>query len=98
MARRLTYAEAESADSQLVAVGQLAVRGGQPLGAQAEGERLVRCVSVQEAVRRMEAYRGPRFGLEPGHAEHVIAVRVGEPDPDRPPAFGLQLVGDHSRF
>jgi hypothetical protein len=55
----VTDAEVESADAQLVAVGQLAVRGGQPLGAQAEGERLLRCVIVQRAVRRMQVDRAP---------------------------------------
>ncbi len=55
MARRVTDAEGESADSQLVAVGQVAVGGGQPLGAQAEGDRLVRCVIVQEAGRTPSA-------------------------------------------
>ena len=68
------------------------------LGAHSEGHRLVRRAVVQRAVRRMQVDRGPRVGLEPRDAEHVVDVRVGEPDPDGPHAFGLQLVGDHSRF
>src|SRR2546423_14988225 len=42
--------------------------------------------------------RGPRIGLEPWDAQHVVDVRVREPDPDRPDGFGLELVRDQARF
>src|SRR6266567_2265217 len=41
--------------------------------------------------------RGPRIGLEPRDAQHVVDVRVREPDPDRPHGFGLELVRDQAR-
>src|SRR5213083_704320 len=94
----VTDAERESPDPQLVAVGELAVGRRQRLGAHAEGEGLLRDVVVQRAVRRMQEDGDPGIGLEPRDAEHVVEVRVGEPDPDRPDALGLQLVGDQTCF
>src|SRR5207249_5107928 len=58
-------------------------------------------LSLRDALpifRLMETDRGPGLGLEPRHAEHVVDVRMGEPDPDRTDALGRQLVGDQPRF
>src|SRR5882762_8213071 len=98
MAWRVTDAEGESADAQLVAVGQFAVRRGERLGAHTEGDGLLGGVVVQHAVRRMQVDRGPRFGLEPRDAKHVVDVRVGEPDPHGRDPLGLQLVSDQARL
>src|ERR1041385_4030609 len=98
MAGGVTNAERESSDPQLLAVGQVPVGRRQRPGAHPEREGLLRDVIVQHAVRLMEVNRGPRLGLEPRHPEHVVDVRMGEPDPDRTNALGPQLVGDQPRF
>src|SRR5881296_1185206 len=92
----VTDADRESPHPQLVAVRELAVGRGQPFGAHAEGQGLLGDVIVQHAVRRMQADRGSSIGLEPWDAEDVVDVRVGEPNPDRPDALGLQLVSDQT--
>src|SRR6266540_1617175 len=72
--------EAETTDAQLVAMGERAVRRRQQWCGDPERRSLLRRRIVQRPVGRVEVDGSPGLLPHAIHAEHVIEVRVGEPD------------------
>src|SRR5207244_10778808 len=68
------------------------------LGAHAERQRLLADVIVEYAVRGMHVHGRLRVRLETGNAEHVIDMRVRQPDSDRLDPGGRKLVRDQAGF
>src|SRR6266540_5069297 len=92
------HVKAQTADLQVLAGNQVAVGSGLLLGrGETEPCRLLRNTVIQRAVSRMQAHDRPRPTRDFRHAEHVIDVRVGEPDGHRLGTRLLDLMENQAR-
>src|SRR6266511_3778599 len=98
MSGRVAHAELEPADPEHVSPRERAVRLGEGLGPHPERRGLLGGVVVEDPIGGMEIHGRARVGLEARHAEHVVHVRVGDPDAHRRDAGGRQLVRDQPCF